>query len=304
MTMIRKKISLLLPAVFLLMTTACNPQGGKAREEKKIKEERSKEVYINPDHLEKLWITRPALRIPESVLYDTQRNVIYVSNIDGKPSKHDGKGFISVLGPDGRVIEQKWVRGLDAPKGLGIFGDRLYVSDINALVEISIPEKKILQRYRDEKAVFLNDVAVAPDGTVYVSDMGASAVYRLRDGHFEKWLTDKKLNGPNGLYVENNDLLAGLKDRIVRIDLQTQKISDYILHTGSIDGLEADGKGNYLISDWQGHVWRVNPKGEKVLLLDTTPINMQAADIDFVPASSNLLVPTFNNNRVVAYKYK
>ncbi len=299
-----KRVWLYLPFVLLLAGGGCNTRGGKAREVKKIKEEKSKEVYINTDHLEKLWVSRPALKIPESVLYDAKRNVIYVSNVDGKPSKHDGRGFISLLGPDGKVIEQKWVKGLDAPKGLGIYGDNLYVSDINALVVISIPEKKILTRHTDPKAVFLNDVAVAPDGTVYVSDMGASAVYRLQGDHFEKWVVDKKLNGPNGLYVEKGSLLAGLKDRIVRIDLQTQKISDYILHTGSIDGLEADGRGNYLISDWKGHIHLVNTKGEKVLLLDTTPINMQAADICFVPASSNLLVPTFNNNRVVAYRYK
>lgn len=300
----RKRVWLYLPFLLLLAGGGCNTRGSKAREVKKIKEEKSKEVYINTDHLEKLWVSPPELKIPESVLYDAKRNVIYVSNVDGKPSKHDGRGFISLLGPDGKVIEQEWVKGLDAPKGLGIYGDNLYVSDINALVVISIPEKKILTRYTDPKAVFLNDVVVAPDGTVYVSDMGASAIYRLQGDRFEKWVVDKKLDGPNGLFVEKGGLLAGLKDRIVRIDLQTRKISDYILHTGSIDGLEADGRGNYLISDWKGHIYLVNTKGEKVLLLDTTPINMQAADICFVPASSNLLVPTFNNNRVVAYRYK
>jgi hypothetical protein len=74
--------------------------------------------------------------------------------------------------------------------------------------------------------------------------MGASAIYRLKEGKFGKWLTDKKLNGPNGLFVEGDKLLAGLRDRIVAIDMQSGEISDYILHTGSIDGLEADGRGN------------------------------------------------------------
>jgi outer membrane protein assembly factor BamB len=230
--------------------------------------------------------------------------VIYVSNIDGKPSAHDGKGFITLLGPDGRVLERQWIKGLDAPKGLGVYGDRLYVSDINILVEISIPDKKIVARHTAPEAVFLNDVAAGPDGTVYVSDMGASAIYRLKGGALEKWVVSKRLSSPNGLFVEKDILLAGLKDRIVSIDLQSREITDLILNTGSIDGLEADGQGNYLISDWKGHVYRVNPRGEKILLLDTTPINMQAADIDFIPGSSTLLVPTFNNNRVVAYRVK
>ena len=287
------------------MTVAgCRQTDGRGRQEEKLKEQKSKEVYINRERLEKLWVSRPELKIPESVLYDGERNVIYVSNIDGKPSDADGRGFISLLGPDGKVREREWVRGLDAPKGLGIYGDHLYVSDIRSLVVISIPEKKIIARHTAPEAVFLNDVAVAPDGTVYVSDMGASAIYRLKKGMFVRWLADKKLNGPNGLFVEGDYLLAGLQDRIVRIDLRTKEISDYILHTGSIDGLEADGRGNYLISDWKGHIYRVNTRGEKLLLLDTTPINMQAADIDLVPGSSTLLVPTFGNNRVVAYRVK
>ncbi|HHJ10430.1 MAG TPA: hypothetical protein ENK25_06005 [Bacteroidetes bacterium] len=263
-----------------------------------------KKVYINKDKLEKIWVTNPALLIPESVLYDSQRNVIYVSNINGKPSEKDGNGFISLISPDGRVVERKWVIGLDAPKGLGIRGDKLYVSDIQSLVEISIPERKILNRYKDSLAVFLNDVAVDADGNVYVSDMGGSAVYRLRNGVFLKWIHDKRLNGPNGLYVEDNKLLAGLKDRIVSIDIQSGKISDYILQTGSIDGLEGDGCGNYLISDWTGHVYLVSRGKKKIILLNTTPIKMQAADINFVKSSAMLLVPTFGNNRVVAYRYK
>ena len=294
----------ILPVFLLVTLTGCGHPGGRNRQEEKLKEQKSKEVYINTDRLDKLWVSAPEMRVPESVLYDAERNVIYVSNIQGKPAGYDGRGFIALLGPDGKVLKREWVKGLDAPKGLGRYGDRLYVSDINSLVVISIPERKIVERYTDEKASFLNDVAVAPDGTVYVSDMGASAIYRLKEGKFGKWLTDKKLNGPNGLFVEGDKLLAGLRDRIVAIDMQSGEISDYILHTGSIDGLEADGRGNYLISDWKGHVHLVNTKGEKVLLLDTTPINMQAADIDFVPGSSTLLVPTFNNNRVVAYRYK
>ncbi len=294
----RGKCFFILAGLIVLYTTGCqNPAAKKEREA-------GKKVYINGDKLEKIWVTQPALLTPESVLYDAQRNMIYVSNINGKPSEKDGNGFISLINSEGKVVEKKWVAGLDAPKGLGIRGDTLYVSDIQSLVEISIPERKILNRYTDSLAVFLNDVAVDPAGNVYVSDMGGSAVYRLHNGVFEKWVRDKRLKGPNGLYIEGGRLLAGLKDRIVSIDLQSGKISDYILHTGSIDGLESDGHGIYVISDWAGHVYLAAPGKKKILLLDTTPIRMQAADIDFVKTSGMLLVPTFGNNRVVAYRYK
>jgi hypothetical protein len=98
--------------------------------------------------------------------------------------------------------------------------------------------------------------------------------------------------------------LAGLQDRIVTINLKTREIKDFIHNTGGIDGLVPDGKGNYLISDWLGNIHLVSVNKEKVKLLDTTPIGVNAADIDFVRADNLLLVPTFSDNRVVAYELK
>ena len=290
--------------VLAVWLNGCGQGSGASREAGQPARDKEKKVYIDARVLEKMWMSAPVLRVPESVLYDTVRDVIYVSNIDGRPDAHDGKGFIALLGPEGKVRRREWVTGLDAPKGLGFFGERLYVSDINVLVEIDIPTAKVVKRYEASEAVFLNDVAVDAEGRVYVSDMGASAVYRLENGRFSLWVKDPRLNGPNGLLAEKGRLLAGLKDRIVSIDPVSGEIRDYILHTGSIDGLEADGHGGYLISDWRGHVYRVDTTGQKELWLDTTPAGMQAADIDVVAGRSLLLVPTFRDNRVAAYRIK
>src|SRR5262245_42159091 len=48
---------------------------------------------------------------PESVLYLPDQDIYLVSNINGKPADHDDNGFISKLGPDGRVIDLKWIDG-------------------------------------------------------------------------------------------------------------------------------------------------------------------------------------------------
>ncbi len=299
-----EKIFIIIVAFLAGFTTGCyHPSGRKKGEKLGTAITGKGKTFINEKKLKKIWVSLPELRVPESVLYDSLRNMIYVSNVNGTPMGKDGNGFISLLDPDGNITEKEWVKGLDAPKGLALFKDKLFVSDRQSLVEISIPEKRIIRRYTDTLSKFLNDVAIDSQGNVYVSDMGGSAIYRLSNGIFMKWVYDKRLQSPNGLFAERNMLLAGLKDRIVSIDMKSRKIDDYILHTGSIDGLESDGHGNYLISDWSGHVHLVRPGGEKVLLLDTTPIHMQAADIDFVIASGMLLVPTFNNNRIVAYRY-
>src|SRR5262245_61636037 len=40
------------------------------------------------------------MKTPESVRYDPELDVFYVSNINGNPSDHDGNGFIAVVRAD------------------------------------------------------------------------------------------------------------------------------------------------------------------------------------------------------------
>ena len=71
--------------------------------------------------LVKLWETDSTLKVPESVLYDAQNNVLYVSNIDGTdPWGKDGAGSIGKVGTDGKIIAGEWITGLNAPKGLAL----------------------------------------------------------------------------------------------------------------------------------------------------------------------------------------
>jgi DNA-binding beta-propeller fold protein YncE len=98
-------------------------------------------VAQESDQIQKIWETPAQLKTPESVLYEPTENVLFVSNIDGKPDEKDGQGFISKVSPiNGTVIELNWVTGLNAPKGMAVSSDssKLYVSDIIDLVEIDI----------------------------------------------------------------------------------------------------------------------------------------------------------------------
>jgi sugar lactone lactonase YvrE len=256
------------------------------------------------DNLEKKWHTVSELKTPESVCYDQQRNIIYVSNIAGGPSDKDNNGFITTLSPDGKVLQLEWCKGLSAPKGMGITGNFLFVSDIDEIVKIDIGSQKIVQHFRITGSKFLNDVTVDKDGTVYVSDMNDNAIYRIKNSAPELFVKSEQLNQPNGLFASGNNLFVGLRDRIVCINLKSREIRDYILNTGGIDGIVPDGKGNHIISDWLGNVYLVHPENPKIKLLDTTPDKINAADIEFIPALKLLLVPTFGDNRVMAYELK
>src|SRR6516164_5443449 len=96
------------------------------------------------DHqLVKVWQTDAALKVPESVLYDAVGKVLYVSNIDGAPDGKDSKGSVGKVGLDGKIIKTDWVSGLNAPKGLGKFNNKIYAADIDEVVVIDIPSAKI-----------------------------------------------------------------------------------------------------------------------------------------------------------------
>ncbi len=79
----------------------------------------------------------------ESVLFDSERKTLYVANIGGKPDAKDGLGFISKVGLDGKIENLKWVTGLDAPKGMGLYKNKLYVADVSRIVVIDIAAGKI-----------------------------------------------------------------------------------------------------------------------------------------------------------------
>src|SRR5690606_6467654 len=149
------------------------------------------------------------LRMPESVIYDGSAKVLYVTSMDGSATEKDGNGYISKVGTDGTMQVEKWATGLHAPKGMAIHGGRLYVADVDAIAEIDIASGKVLNRYEDASAKFMNDVAAGPDGTIYASDTAANRIYRLRDGKLEVWLEDSALKSPNGLFVDGSRLLVG-----------------------------------------------------------------------------------------------
>ena len=256
----------------------------------------------------KKWETKKKLQIPESVLYDPVRNVIYVSNVKGNAGRKDGNGFLSKVALNGKIEKLRWIKGLDAPKGLAIWKDKLYVADINLLVEIDINKGKVLNKYQAPGAIFLNDVAIDDSGNVYVSDTASknSVIYRFRNGQITVWIKEKKINQPNGLYAEGDKLIFGnFADGCLNaINLSNKRIVTLARTGAGIDGIASDGKGNYFISDWRGKTSLVSPSGQITELLNTTDQKINAADISFVKSKKLLLVPTFFDNRVMAYEVR
>lgn len=250
------------------------------------------------------WATDTVLRSPESVLYEPSTAHIYVSNINAfNPGAADGDGFISKLDKNGRIESLKWTTGLNDPKGLGIYKNKLYVADMTELVEIDLTSGQIIAKYAVPDAKFLNDVTVDQKGTVYISDMEANVVYQFKNGQVSVFLGTGIFAGPNGLLADNKKFYTANGD-LYETDYTSKVTKSTALGIIDADGIEKDKYGNFFISSWGGEVYYVLSTGEKFKILDTQAQGVQAADIDFVEKDNLLLVPTFFNNRVVAYKVK
>ena len=251
---------------------------------------------------------------PESALYDAKRNLIFVSNVDGQPNEKDGKGSISILSPSGKMINAAWQSGLNAPKGLAIVGNRLYVADIDTLRVFDVMNGKQVASHMAADAKFLNDVAADSDGNVYVSDFLGDAIYRLANGEFALWVKDEALQEPNGLLAEQGRLVVGawgemtdgfateIPGHLKTVDLKTKTIASLGSGeaVGNLDGVESDGNGNYFVSDWfGGGLFRIKASGgaERLLTLE-----QGSADIGVMPAKNLVLVPMMKNGTVRAYK--
>ena len=249
-----------------------------------------------------LWETEQNLPTIESVIYDPKTNFIYTTNIDGNFMKKDGKGSISKVSLDGKIIERDWIKGLDAPTGTGIYKGKLYVTDIDRIHEISIKKAKILKTYKLAGAKALNDIEITKNGTVYASDTGGNQIFSLRKGKIKKVI--EKINTPNGLLMDGNDLLvtSWSPKTLNRLNLKTKKLEKIADGLEGPDGIEAIGNGGHFVSGFNGYIHYVAPNGSKRLILNTSAKKIGAADIDYIPSERTLLIPTFNRNSILAFK--
>jgi sugar lactone lactonase YvrE len=261
-----------------------------------------------------VWELTEGVRAPESAYLEPTTGYLFLSQIgEGGGNGRDGDGWISRLTADGSVSEARWVTGLNAPKGLRSHHGVLWVSDIDQLVGIDIAKGVIAHRVPVEGAKFLNDVACGPDGSVYVTDMPASRIFRYRNGQVDVFAEGPELECPNGLLVDGGRLVLGgwglgIKDdfsteqlgRLLSLDLETRKVSAITpAPLGHLDGVERDGKGGFVVTDWRnGKVFHVRANGDAKLLLG---LPQGTADHAYLVPEMRLILPRMLENRVTAY---
>jgi sugar lactone lactonase YvrE len=257
--------------------------------------------------LVRVWQSERVFKTPESVNYYEKANCLFISNINGNPSEKDGNGFISKVTVDGNILNLRWVKGLNAPKGLAIYKETMVVADIDSIVIINILKGKVIKKVLIPDATFLNDVAVDDKGIFYISDSSVKSgkIYGFNGKKIYAWLSGAKVKSPNGLFVKGNFLFFGSwKDKtIYKVNIKTRKQEKLAFVNMGVDGLKMIKNNCFFISDWLGHVAKVC--GDRAdILLDTTREKINAADLEYIKDKNLLIIPTFFDDRCVAYKFK
>lgn len=243
---------------------------------------------------------------PESARWDADREQFYVSNIGGDPQVPDGIGWISRVDAKGNILEERWIEGFDAPKGLALCDGFLYVTDVNQIVEIDIEAAEITQRVAIEGAQFLNDAAFG-HGAVWVTDTFTGSVIRWEPGvPPEIFLQDMQLMTANGIVVEDERLvvvsIGDLQDAKIlgamwTVDLESKTIAQLGNAQGKFDGIEPFGNG-YLLTDFRGQLLFSTTEGVLTVLEDLTADGLASSADLGVSEAGQVIVPDLLGSQI------
>ncbi len=269
------------------------------------------EPQIDHARATRAWETSNTFLTPESVLFDPDRKVLYVTNYDiASFSAPERTGYITKMNLDGEVLEERWVSDLKNPAGMSIHEDILFVAERGFLTEISLATGEILSRHPIPNSEFLNDVSVDDEGYVYITDTYPSShiqskLFRVKDGEVEEWYGGREINRANGLFRDDQELLIGNSgDGLLKaIHIEHRSLRNIACFgAGVIDGIRLDNNGNYIVSKWDGQIFSVTPDGEVTEIINLISEGLNTADFEYLPEQNLLVIPTFLGNRVVAYR--
>jgi hypothetical protein len=245
------------------------------------------------------------LDAPEAARFDPELGVYFVANINGRPDAKDGNGYISRITRDGQVDSLRFIAGgrrgvtLNAPKGMAIAGDTLWVADIDAVRAFDKRSGKPLATVSLKEAKFLNDAAVGPDGAIYFTDTGANRVYRVAEGKATVALESKELQGPNGIIWDSaasKFLLVPYQGKTISRWAPGDSVPTAVVEgPGEMDGVEPLGDGRFVVTTWTDSSLFIL-EGDKITkLVGGLP---SPADLAFDVEGGRLAVPLLMENRV------
>ncbi len=258
-------------------------------------------------------------KTPESVMYDSDRDLYYVSNINGNPSAKDGNGYIATVRPDSAGMTM-FIEGgkngvtLHAPKGMAIVGDTLWVSDIDAVRAFNRQTGAPIRTVELGRlgVIFANDIAPGPDSAIYLTDTGIRfgptgemsapgkhQIIRIAGTTATVALAGEGLARPNGIAWDKANsrfVIAPFGSTSVMTWAKGDPTpAPLATGPGQYDGIEVLGDGRVLVSSWADSSVHVISNGQMTRLVSGVEA---PADIGYDTKRHRVLIPLFNGNRV------
>jgi hypothetical protein len=218
-----------------------------------------------------VWTLTTGFASPESAFYDTASNAVFVSSINGQILDKDGNGYISRLSPDGKWWPRSGRPGSTRRRGCAARAASCMPPTSTPWWASTSRAGKKSRASKIDGAVFLNDLATAPDGTIYVSDSTALKIFEVRNGTASVFVEGgNQVEQPNGLLVDGGRLILGsvgpapvpgaprgggagrgsVAGHLFAFDRKSKQRTLLTAEpVGGIDGIELDGRGGLIVTD-------------------------------------------------------
>jgi hypothetical protein len=254
---------------------------------------------------------------PDQVVWHAASKSWFISNLGGGISlERDNYGWITRTDAKGNITDPLWIgkkEGMHAPSGMIATDEYLYVCDRDGVHQINIAKKEISDFYPIPEGEFINDIAMASNGDLYISDFFGDRIYKLSANtrKVEVWLETDALQAPDGLYMDNDKLIVacwgvlsnpGTFDTskpgdLLSVDLKTKQITTLVKNVGNLEGITKAGK-YYFITDWAaGKLLKVDAK--KKTVVDYISGLSNPTDPDFAPELNVIAFPQHGTNQVL-----
>jgi streptogramin lyase len=279
-----------------------------------------------------------AIYSAESCTYDPERDVLVVPNRGAPQSARVNDAFVSFINRDGSVRTPRWIGvqspseradldpplTLNHPLGSDIAGGTLYLADQDGGTGENDPSVAVIRMFdlrtgtptgaiRLEESPWINDIEVAEDGTIYVTQTGGlgenpdPATWRVwevaPDGAISIFAQGPPLRQPNGIGFDPAGRVVVVNygnDAVLTFSRDGALLTTETAAQPGGDGLVIMPDGTkYTSSVAQGGISRIRPGEPAELIARNIP---SAASMCYDPKAHQLVVPMNPNNGLAFVK--
>jgi sugar lactone lactonase YvrE len=247
----------------------------------------------------------------ESCTFDPERNLIIAMNAGEFSEAAEADGYASLVNPDGTVHTAKWIGatrdGLDliTPIGSTIRDNVLYTVDSGFVRSFDLQSGEPLGSIKVPGAGFLNGIAVAEDGTAYVSEtQPGELLYKVTpEGESTVFAKGGPLTRPNGVAMDNdgNIVVVNMGSKaVVTYDPSGEVVRIEEAAAAGSDGVVVLSDGTKYVSSVRfGSISKLEPGEEAEVIATGIP---DAASLCYDSVQHQLVIPMNPNNALAFIK--